>query len=198
MANAFADIAFTGRVRAEQARHGSADIYGRVLSHERRDGVRLSAVESRFLQERDGFFQATLSETGWPYVQFRGGSPGFLKVLDPRTIGYADYSGNRQYISTGNLRGNSRISLLVMDFAEGRRLKLLGEAEISEDPKIMQALSLADAPQVERAVLIHIAAFDWNCPQHIPVRRTDAEHGDEIRRLRDRIAELEQQRFASA
>ena len=195
MANAYANIAFTPAVRAEQARHGSADIYARVLSDERQDGAHLTEREADFLQARDGIFQATVSESGWPYVQFRGGTPGFLKVIDPQTVAYADYRGNRQYISTGNLQGNDRVSILAIDFAKRRRLKLLGHARITEDPKLIAYLNPTDGPRAERAIVIRVAAFDWNCPQHIPVRRTDAEHGGEVDRLRARIAELEQMRF---
>ena len=198
MANAYARIAFTPTVRAEQHQHGSAEIYARVLSPDRTDGAELTEREAAFIQARDGVFQATVSETGWPYVQFRGGTPGFLKVIDPQTIAYADYSGNKQYISTGNLRRNDRISILAVDFARRKRLKLLGNARITEDPSVIAHLNGPDAPVAERAIVIRVAAFDWNCPQHIPVRRTDAEYGEEIRRLRERIAELEQQRFAGA
>ncbi|MFZ7094474.1 pyridoxamine 5'-phosphate oxidase family protein [Primorskyibacter sp. 2E233] len=197
MANAYANIAFTSAVRAEQARHGSADIYARVLSDTRQDGDQMTDREAAFLQARDGVFQATVGETGWPYVQFRGGAPGFLKVIDPQTVAYADYSGNKQYISTGNLRDNDRISILAIDFAQRRRLKLLGHARITDDPGVINYLNPPDGPEAERAVVIRVAAFDWNCPKHIPVRRTDAEYGGEIDRLKARIAELEQMRFAS-
>lgn len=195
MALAFAQIAFTPSVRDQQQRLGSGN-YANLLSPERTGGDTLGPAESAFIEERDGFYQATASETGWPYVQFRGGTPGFLKVIDPQTIAYADYSGNKQYISTGNLRRNDRISILAVDFARRKRLKLLGNARITEDPSVIAHLNGPDAPVAERAIVIRVAAFDWNCPQHIPVRRTDAEYGEEIRRLRERIAELEQQRFA--
>lgn len=198
MANAYANIAFTSAVRAEQDRQGSAGLYARVLSDARQDGDNLTEREAAFLQARDGIFQATVSETGWPYVQFRGGAPGFLKVIDPQTVAYADYRGNKQYISTGNLQNNDRVSILAIDFAQRRRLKLLGHARITEDPTIIAYLNPPDGPEAERAIVIRVAAFDWNCPQHIPVRRTDAEHGGEIDRLRARIAELEHMRFASS
>lgn len=197
MARTYADIAFTPTVRAEQARNGSARIYPRVHSDTAPDAADLTKREAAFLQARDGIFQATISESGWPYVQFRGGAPGFLKVIDPQTIAYADYRGNRQYISTGNLRTNNRISILAIDFARRRRLKLLGHAQITEDPRVITDLNPSDGPRAERAIVIRIAAFDWNCPQHIPVRRTDAEHGEETDRLRAHIAELEQMRSAS-
>ncbi|SLN34455.1 Pyridoxamine 5'-phosphate oxidase [Roseivivax jejudonensis] len=191
MPNAYAEIAFTPNVRAEQVRNGSADAYARVLSPERDGGAVLSPREAAFLEARDGIVQATVSETGWPYVQFRGGAPGFLRVIDPQTIAYADYRGNRQYISLGNLRGNDRVSILAIDYARRERLKLWGHARVTEDAGVIDYLSGPDAARAERAIVIRIAAFDWNCPQHIPVRRTDAEHGEELLRLRARVAELE-------
>ncbi len=186
-----ADIAFTPTVRAEQERLGSAALYASALSPDRDGGRSLTEREASFLEARDGVFQATVSETGWPYVQFRGGAPGFLRVIDPQTVAYADYRGNRQHISTGNLRTNPRVAIIAVDYPARKRLKLWGEVEISEDARIIELLSSADAPPAERAIIIRIAAFDWNCPQHIPVRRTDAEHGDEIARLQARIDALE-------
>lgn len=197
MANAYAEIAFTPNVRAEQARHGSADAYARVLSPDRDDAAELTPREAAFIEARDGIVQATVSETGWPYVQFRGGAPGFLRVIDPRTIAYADYRGNRQYISVGNLRGDDRVSILAIDYARRERLKLWGHARITEDPGVIDYLAVPDAPRAERAIVIRIVAFDWNCPQHIPVRRTEAEHGHEITRLRARIAGLERELAAA-
>lgn len=197
MAKAYANIAFTPAVRAMQARHGSADIYARMLSDASQEGDQLTEREAAFLRARDGIFQATVSETGWPYVQFRGGAPGFLNVIDPQTVAYADYRGNKQYISTGNLQNNDRVSILAIDFARRRRLKLLGHARITVDPTVIAYLNPPDGPKADRAIVIRVAAFDWNCPQHIPVRRTDAEHGDEIDRLRARITELEKMRCAS-
>lgn len=198
MTSAYARIAFTPAVRAEQAHRGSDRIYSRVLSGPEDEGSLLTAREASFLEARDGVFQATVSETGWPYVQFKGGRPGFIKVIDNRTIAYADYRGNRQYVSTGNLRHNDRVSILAIDFARRKRLKLLGRAEISEDPDVIAFLNGQGRPEAERAVIVQIEAFDWNCPQHIPIRLTDAERGSEIRHLKDRIAELEQKLFALA
>lgn len=191
MPNAYADIAFTPRVREEQRRFGSADTYARVLSPERNDGGELGPREAAFLSARDGLYQATVSETGWPYVQFRGGAPGFLKVIDKRTIGYADYRGNRQYISVGNLRHDDRVSIIAVDYARRERLKLWGHVRITEDAEVVDLLNGADGPRAERGIVIRIVAFDWNCPQHIPVRLTDAERADEIAQLRNRIACLE-------
>ncbi|MCR8827322.1 pyridoxamine 5'-phosphate oxidase family protein [Pseudosulfitobacter koreensis] len=191
MPNAYAEIAFTPLVREEQQRFGSADAYARVLSPERDDGAELGPREAAFLSARDGVFQATVSETGWPYVQFRGGAPGFLKVIDQRTIGYADYRGNRQYISVGNLRHDDRVSIIAVDYACRERLKLWGHVRITEDADVVDLLNGVDGPRAERGIIIRIDAFDWNCPKHIPIRLTEAEREREISRLRDRIAGLE-------
>ena len=193
MPNAYADIAFTPSVREEQRRFGSADAYARVLSPERDDGAELGPREAAFLSARDGFFQATVSETGWPYVQFRGGAPGFLRVIDKRTIGYADYRGNRQYISVGNLRHDDRVSIIAIDYAQRESLKLWGHVRITEDADIVDLLNGADGPRAERGIVIRIVAFDWNCPKHIPIHVTDAEREDEIAKLRDRVASLERE-----
>ena len=188
-----ADIAFTPTVRAEQERLGSATLYASALSPDRDGGRSLTEREATFLEARDGMFQATVSETSWPYVQFRGGAPGFLRVLDPQTIAYADYRGNRQYISTGNLRTNPRVAIIAVDYLARKRLKLWGTVEISENARVIGLLSTPVAPPAERAIIIRIEAYDWNCPQHIPVRRTDTEHGGEILRLEERIQALEGQ-----
>ncbi|SPJ24591.1 pyridoxamine 5'-phosphate oxidase family protein [Palleronia abyssalis] len=193
MSNAFARIAFTARVREEQARLGSAGTYDRRLSPDVECDDELGPREAVFLSERDGFFQATVSEAGWPYVQFRGGAPGFLKVIDQRTIGYADYRGNRQYISAGNLRHDDRVSIIAVDHVRRQRLKLLGQVRITEDPEIVDLLNGFDGPKADRGIVIRIAAFDWNCPRHIPVRLTDAERDSEIAHLTARISSLEQE-----
>ena len=191
MPNAYASIGFTSRVREEQERFGSAEAYARVLSPDRHDGGELTAREADFLTERDGIFQATVSETGWPYVQFRGGAPGFLKVIDQWTIGYADFKGNRQYISVGNLRHDDRVSIIAVDYRCRKRLKLWGHAQIVEDRDVIGLLDDGTGPKVERGILIRVAAFDWNCAQHIPVRLTDAERDGEIALLKARIQSLE-------
>jgi len=191
MPNAYANIGFTPYVREEQKRFGSADAYARVLSPDRHDGGALTAREAEFLTERDGIYQATVSETGWPYVQFRGGAPGFIKVIDQRTIGYADFRGNQQYISAGNLRHDDRVSIIALDYPRRKRLKLWGHAQIVEDRDVIGLLHDETGPKVERGIVIRVAAFDWNCPQHIPIRLTDAERDNEITQLRARIKTLE-------
>ncbi|OYV00881.1 MAG: pyridoxamine 5-phosphate oxidase [Burkholderiales bacterium PBB5] len=162
-------------------------------------GLRPTVPEADFIAERDGFYQATVSESGWPYVQFRGGPAGFLRVLDERTVAYADFRGNRQYISTGNLRGNDRVSIILMDYARQRRLKLLGRIrliEAAEDPGLVQGLQMPGyRATAERAVLITVEAYDWNCPQHIVPRFTEQDVQAAVAPLR---AEIERLRLALA
>lgn len=194
MARAFAEIAFTPAVRAVQERQGSAGAYAKFLAPEAAPGDRLGPEEAAFVAARDGFYQATVSSAGWPYVQFRGGPVGFLKVLDERTIAYADFRGNRQYLSDGNLAGDDRISLILMDYANRRRLKVWGRAkliDIASDPDLVARLhDPSYKARPERAVVIAIEALDWNCPQHIPQRLTVDEVEPLLAPLRDRIAHL--------
>ena len=154
----------------------------------------LGPGEAAFITERDGFYQATVSETGWPYVQFRGGPAGFLKVLGEKTIAYADFRGNRQYISTGNLSGNDRVSLILMDYPNQRRLKIWGRARLvdaAEDPELVAALhDETYRARPERAVVITVEALDWNCPQHIPRRFTIDEFEEQFTTLREEIIRL--------
>ena len=179
MARAFAEIAFTPNVLARQEEFGSAAGYAKFLSDDASGGDRLGESEVAFISARDGFYQATVSETGWPYVQFRGGPAGFIKVLDDTTLGYADFRGNRQYVSVGNLSGDDRISLILMDYANQRRLKIWGRARlvsVADDEELVAKLHLDGyRAKPERAVLIDLEAFDWNCPQHIPRRYTGGE-----------------------
>ena len=194
MGNRFAEIAFTPAVRAQQEAYGSSDPYARLLGGAPRND-RLSPKESEFIASRDGFYLASVSETGWPYVQFRGGATGFLRVLDERTVAWADFRGNRQYVSAGNVTGNDRVSLFLMDYANRRRLKILGEAEIRQlgaDEGLASRLAVPGYKAVvERAVLVRIARFDWNCPQHITPRFTLDEVEHATQPLRERVAKLE-------
>ena len=174
MGRRFAELAFTPLVKAQQTKRGSRHLYERV---ERSNvlGDKLGPMEQAFIDERDGFYMASVSETGWPYIQFRGGHKGFLQVLDERTIGFADLRGNTQYISVGNLHHDDRVALFFMDYATQSRLKILGRAEIHEDDaeaaKLIDSLRMAqEKSPVERAFVIHVEAFDWNCPQHITPR----------------------------
>jgi ferredoxin-NADP reductase/predicted pyridoxine 5'-phosphate oxidase superfamily flavin-nucleotide-binding protein len=178
MARAFAKISFTPDVQAVQTEMGSRTAY-RAAELGEAETVALSDFEQAFIAERDSFYQATVSQTGWPYVQHRGGPAGFLKVLDERTIGYADFSGNRQYLSVGNLRGDDRVSLLLMDYPARRRLKIWGRAravDARSEPALLAKLESPDfrAP-VERGIVIRVEAFDCNCPKYITPRYSQRE-----------------------
>ena len=194
MGNRFAEIAFTPAVQAQQVAYGSRDSYRRFSGGEPSND-RLGPKEIEFIEARDGFYLASVGETGWPYVQFRGGAPGFLRVLDEQTLAWADFRGNRQYVSVGNLGGSDRVSIFLMDYANRRRLKIFGHAEIralGADDGLAARLEMPGYKAVvERAVLVQIAGFDWNCPQHITPRFTLAEIERATRPLRDRVAELE-------
>jgi predicted pyridoxine 5'-phosphate oxidase superfamily flavin-nucleotide-binding protein len=159
----------------------------------------LTTHEADFIAARDSFYMASISEDGWPYVQHRGGPTGFLRRVAGNRIGFADYRGNRQYLSTANLAADGRVSLFLMDYPNQRRLKRIGHARGSEDPADIAALMMPGyAAEPERVFLIDVTGFDWNCPQHITPRFTEAEveRGvqplvDELARLRTRVAELE-------
>ena len=195
MSRAFADIAFTPSVRAIQEQQGSAASYAKFLEPEADRGDRIGPAEAEFISQRDGFYQATVSDTGWPYVQFRGGPRGFLKVLDDQTIAYANLRGNRQYLSAGNLADNDRISLIVMDYPNRRRLKIWGRTRLVDakaDPSLTASLKHPTYRGLpERAVVISIEALDWNCPQHIPQRMTLEELEPQLQPVRDEIARLQ-------
>jgi ferredoxin-NADP reductase/predicted pyridoxine 5'-phosphate oxidase superfamily flavin-nucleotide-binding protein len=178
MARAFARIAFTPKVQAAQARMGSRAAY-RGAEQGEVEAVELSPYEAEFIAERDSFYQGTVGENGWPYVQHRGGPTGFLKVLGPQTIGYADFSGNRQYISVGNLEGDDRVSLFLMDYPGQRRLKIWGRARLIDEDTEPALIARLESPdyraRVERGVVITVEAFDWNCPKYITPRFTENE-----------------------
>jgi len=195
MARAFAEIAFTPAVRAAQEQLGSSGSYAKFLSPDRDGGDRLTEIEGSFIAARDGFYQATVSETGWPYVQFRGGPAGFLKVLDEKTIAYADFRGNRQYVSVGNLTRDDRVSLILVDYPNRRRLKIWGRARLVDresDPGLIADLhDETYRARPERAVVITVEAFDWNCPQHIPQRFTVQEFDHALAPLRQELERLQ-------
>lgn len=200
MSRAYSDIAFTPAVRDMQTRMGSRATYAPLdVTDDRRDT--LTEREAEFIEARDGFYQATVGDTGWPYVQFRGGPAGFLKVLDAKTIGFADFRGNVQYISVGNLQNNDRISIILMDYPNRRRLKLLGRVRLvseAEDPALVAKLALpAYRARVERAFVITIEAYDWNCPQHITPRFTEAEVQAAVAPLHAEIASLKAELVAA-
>ncbi|MER9829843.1 pyridoxamine 5'-phosphate oxidase family protein [Mesorhizobium sp. M0134] len=178
MAHKFAEIAFTDAVKSVQQTMGSRSAYARREAGSDING-QLGPDEIKFVAERDSFYIASVSEIGWPYVQFRGGPAGFLKVLDEQTLGFADFRGNRQYITTGNVATDDRISLLLMDYPNRRRLKIFGRMHVigtRDDTALTARLTIADyAAVVERVMLIKVEAFDWNCPQHITPRFTENE-----------------------
>lgn len=157
----------------------------------------LTAEEIQFIRARDSFYMATVSESGWPYVQHRGGKPGFLRVLSPAQIGFADFRGNRQLLSTGHLAANNRVALFLMDYPHRDRLKILGHARVEDaraHPELARELAEPETRGlVERVFLIRVVSFDWNCSQHITPRHTDAEVEEVVAPMRRRIAELEAQ-----
>jgi hypothetical protein len=195
MARAFSEIAFTKAVRAIQEQNGSRRSYAPLDDPGIEPGDRFTENEIRFIEARDGFYQSTVSETGWPYMQFRGGPIGFLKVLDPKVLAYADYRGNRQYISSGNLTGNAKVCLFLMDYPNRTRLKVWATAEqlplAGNDALLEKVHDASYRALPERLIMLKVQAFDWNCPQHIPQRFTLAELAPGINELRSRIRELE-------
>jgi uncharacterized protein len=192
MAGQYLETYFTPEVLAAQARY-----YGRsqvIPLQAERDT--LGAEEVEFIARRDSFYMGTIASNGWPYVQHRGGPAGFLKVLDSHTLGFADFRGNRQLLSTGNLAASDRVSLLLMDYPRRERLKILGHARVlnaREHPELAEQLTPAAGlrEKVERLFLIDVVSFDWNCPQHITPRYTEEELQEAMAPLKQRIAELE-------
>jgi uncharacterized protein len=189
----FLDIAITPSVRAAQKAMGADYIWQNFAGD--RDFDRLTENEAAFIADRDSFYMATVSETGWPYVQHRGGPRGFLKVIDDRTLAFADYRGNRQYISTGNVAANDRACLFLMDYARRARLKIyvhVEEVVLDADPALAALVIDQDyRAKLERIFRLRLESFDWNCPQHITPRFTEEQVGEAVRPLRDRLAELE-------
>ena len=168
--------------------------YGRSADvHSKADRDPLGTDEIDFIADRDSFYMATVSETGWPYIQHRGGEPGFLRVLDAHTLAFADYKGNRQLLSTGNIVANDRVSLFLMEYPRRERLKILGHArvETATSERLEQLVAPHLRASVERILLIDVISFDWNCPKYITPRYTAAEIEKAISPLKERIAELE-------
>ncbi|QAY75852.1 pyridoxamine 5'-phosphate oxidase family protein [Sphingosinicella sp. BN140058] len=186
--------------RARQEAAGSRASYARM---EAKAGALdlLTEREADFLAARDSFYMGSVTEDGWPYVQHRGGPAGFLRRIAGNRIGFADYDGNRQYLSAANLSADPRVSLFLIDYPNRRRLKLIGRARISTDPADLDAVTVrGQSAEAERAFLIDVIGLDWNCPQHITRRFTEAEIAAataplvaEVERLRARLAELEGQ-----
>lgn len=192
MAGKFLETYFTPEVLAAQAHY-----YGRsqaIPPQPERDP--LGAEETEFIANRDSFYMATVTSDGWPYIQHRGGPAGFLKMLDPQTLSFADLKGNRQLLSTGNLAASERVSLFLMDYPRRERLKILGHARVLDGRGNGELVDqLTPTPElrdkVERLILIKVVSFDWNCPQYITPRYTEQEVRDAVAPLQQRIAELE-------
>jgi predicted pyridoxine 5'-phosphate oxidase superfamily flavin-nucleotide-binding protein len=198
MAYGFLDIASTHGVRAAQEANGSGEYWANF--HGDRAFDRFTPAEAAFIAERDSFYMATVSENGWPYVQHRGGPPGFIRILDEKTLAIPDFRGNRQYISTGNLATDDRAALILMDYPNRRRLKLYAHVEardLTADSELATELALPGyRAKVERGLIIHLAAFDWNCPQHIIPRFSEAELEPALAPFRARLEALEEENKA--
>lgn len=195
MSRSFAERAFTPLVKKQQELHGSRRQYAR-MEELGEAGDRLGEFEREFIAGRDGFYMASTGESGWPYIQYRGGEKGFLHVLEDQMLGFADLRGNKQYITMGNLEHDNRVALFFMDYAHQLRLKILGRAEIHEsDAAAAELIAKLKVPGEKtptgHAVVIHVEAFDWNCPQHITPRYTLEELAGTLEPVRRRLEELE-------
>ncbi|MEQ1716117.1 MAG: pyridoxamine 5'-phosphate oxidase family protein [Hyphomicrobium sp.] len=191
----YLNLLFSPSVKTAQQQNGSRDAYAKRDAAGEPD--RLTENEAQFIASRDSFYMASVGATGWPYVQHRGGPAGFVKIFDERTIGFADFRGNRQYVSIGNLADDNRVALFMMDYPRRARLKVLGRArpvDLAVEPEFAATLiDVTYGAKVERGIVIDVEAFDWNCPQHITERFTLAEIEPTIDALKARIAELEAQ-----
>jgi predicted pyridoxine 5'-phosphate oxidase superfamily flavin-nucleotide-binding protein len=183
-------------VKKLQEKYGSRRQYERMENSGPAQD-RFTPFENQFLADRDSFYMATTGSTGWPYVQHRGGPKGFLKVIDDHTLAFADFRGNKQYISTGNLLTDDRIALIMVDYPRQARLKILGHVEIFEGEQAAGWLDRVRMPEekteVERVFLIHVEAYDWNCPQHITPRYTVDEIREGMKELEKHVKALEQE-----
>jgi len=180
----FTKLAFTDSVKKVQEKYGTRKSYARM--EEGGDQHELTQREIQYIQSRDSFYMATVGENGWPYVQFRGGPKGFLKIMDNTTIGYADFRGNRQYISVGNINSSQKAALILMDYPSQSRLKIWAESEVidtAEDSALLKKLGDQNyEAKIERLIIFNIKAYDWNCSQHITPRYTTEEIAGEIER----------------
>jgi uncharacterized protein len=190
----FGKLAFTPLVKKLQELYGSRTQYERMEKSSASED-RLTEFEKEFLAGRDTFYWATTGVTGWPYVQHRGGPKGFLKVIDERTLAFADFRGNKQYISTGNLMSDDRVAIILVDYPRQARLKILGHVEIFEGAKAENWLARVRVPGykavIERVFVIHIDAYDWNCPQHITPRYTAEEIREAMHATEEKLSVLE-------
>lgn len=195
MGHAYHDIAFTDAVKSIQEERGSRTSYAR-FEGEQKTGDRIGPDEAAFISARDSFYMASTSSTGWPYLQHRGGPVGFMRILDHQTLGFADFSGNKQFVSLGNMAGDDRVSLFFMDYANRARLKVFGHASVIH-PADEETLAKLAVPgyraRVERGISVRVSGLDWNCPQHITRRFSEAQVSNTIEALESRIKELEDQ-----
>ena len=188
------DIAFTPTVKAWQSRHGSRDAYAR-MEEEHGWQTRLTPDVARFIEQQTSVFLATVSSEGQPYIQHRGGPAGFLRVLDDHTIAFADFAGNRQYVTAGNLADNPKAHLFLVDYAHRRRIKIWGEARVIDDDPALLAKLMPEGYKArgERVIVMTVRAWDVNCPKHIPQRFDAADVAAALKQRDERIEELEAQ-----
>ncbi len=189
----FVSLAFTDEIKNLQEKYGSRKTYERMEKRTVIDG--LTDFEIDFVSKRDSLYMASIGENGFPYIQHRGGPKGFIKVIDGNTIGFLDFSGNKQFITVGNLATNNNVSLIIMDYPARARLKMYAKTEIIDlnaRPELLKLLTLEDYPaRPERMVVLHIEAYDWNCPQHISARFTVEEIEEVLAPQREYIKKLE-------
>jgi uncharacterized protein len=194
MAHSFGKLAFTPAVKKLQEQHGSRRQYERMETQGAPQD-KLTAMEIDFLQQRDSFYWATTGSNGWPYLQHRGGPKGFLKVIDDHTLAFADFSGNKQYISTGNLQTDDRVALIFVDYPRQARLKILGHARALEGEGAREWIARTQdthyPARIDRVFVIQIEAYDWNCPQHITPRYTEEEIQKTLQPAQARMQKLE-------
>lgn len=190
----FGSLLFTPVVKKLQERYGSRQQYER-LSRDVASSGHLTEFEIEFLAERDSFYWATLGATGWPYVQHRGGPKGFLKVVDDHTLALPDFQGNKQFISTGNLLTDNRVAMILVDYPRQARLKILGRVDVLEGEAAGEWIERVKTPGykavIERVFVIHVEAYDWNCPQHITPRYTAEEIREAVHAIEERLLVLE-------
>lgn len=195
MAYGFLETLATPSIKAAQTANGAGELWADFSGHRAFD--RFTDNEIEFIGQRDSFYMATVAENGWPYVQHRGGPAGFLRVLDDRTLAFPDFRGNRQYLTVGNLGANDRVSLILMDYPGKQRLKILAHAELKDlanDPDLAARLTMPGCKaKIERAMVLHLETFDWNCPQHITPRFTQAQIEAAVEPMRQRLAELQKE-----
>jgi uncharacterized protein len=191
MRRKFTEIAFTPEVKAAQIKYGKREINENFVQQGITEDL-LTAREIEFIQARDSFYLGTVGSNGYPYIQFRGGATGFLRIIDEKTLGFADFKGNLQYISVGNLSSSDRVFLFLMDYAHRRRLKIWGRAKVIDDVSLLPELKIPDySAEIERGITITIEAMSWNCPQHIPLKYSEAEVKAQTEPLEAKIKELE-------